>query len=80
MKTFIVIFIGVLPCLVFGQTQEVPSQEDLGQAIDSSISTAEPVKKIEVKKKIIKNKKAKKKKTKKKIKKINNNKTMGAGK
>ncbi len=80
MRFFIVVFIGILPCLIFGQTQEVPSPEDLGKTIDSSISTAEPVKKIETKKKVIKKKRTKKKKSKKKIKnkKTDNNKTTGA--
>ncbi len=73
MKRYLVIILAMLPCLLFGQTQEVPGPEELDKTLDSSLAPGELVKKPVVKKakkkkkKKIKKKKVSKKKSTKKI-------------
>lgn len=72
MRKMTIVLFAVLPCLLFGQTQGVPTYEELNKTMDSSLAQGEPVKKpIVKKKKVKKGKKNKKnlknKKTKKKV-------------
>jgi hypothetical protein len=75
MRKMTIVLFAVLPCLLFGQTQGVPTYEELNKTMDSSLAQGEPVKKPIVKKKKVKkgkkNKRNKKnlksKKTKKKV-------------
>lgn len=61
MKKIICVLFGIFPCLLFGQTQDAPSYQELDKSLDSSLGQGELVKKPKPKKKkVIKKKKAKK--------------------
>lgn len=71
MRRGFLIVLALLPCLLFGQSQEVPSPEELDKTMDASLAPGELVNKPAVKKIKKKKKKTKKKTTKKTKKKVN---------
>jgi len=60
MRKIIFTLFAVLPCLLFGQAQNVPTYEELDKTLDSSIAGTETVKKVKPVKKIKSAKKPKK--------------------
>ncbi len=81
MRKIIITLFAVLPCLLFGQSQNVPTYEELDKTLDSSLGETATVKKVKPIKKVRPTKKLKRvNKNKKKIIKNKKNKKVGVAK